>query len=68
MRAKTTAAVTQQKALWLLEMLFPRIGKRPINATTFAPAVPVQSYQSREDLASLNVGETIGGSYASTTT
>jgi integrase len=34
MRAKTTAAVTQQKALWLLEMLFPRIGKRPIREVT----------------------------------
>jgi integrase len=30
MRAKTTAAVTQQKAQWLLEMLFPHIGRRPI--------------------------------------
>jgi integrase len=34
MRAKTTAAVTQQKALWLLEMLFPAIGKRPIREVT----------------------------------
>ena len=30
MRAKTTAAVTQAKALWLMEMLFPYIGRRPI--------------------------------------
>jgi hypothetical protein len=28
MRAKTTAAVTQAKALWLLGMLFPYIGRR----------------------------------------
>jgi len=34
MRAKTMAAVTQQKAMWLLEMLFPRIGKRPIREVT----------------------------------
>jgi hypothetical protein len=34
MRANTTAVVTQQKALWLLEMLFPRIGKRPIRDVT----------------------------------
>jgi hypothetical protein len=34
MRAKTTAATTQQKALWLLEMLFPPIGKRPIREVT----------------------------------
>ena len=30
MQAKTTAAVTQQKAQWLLEMVFPHIGRRPI--------------------------------------
>ena len=29
-RAKTSAAITMQKAQWLLEMIFPRIGKRPI--------------------------------------
>jgi integrase len=34
MRAKTTAAVTQQKALWLLEMISPHIGKRPIRDVT----------------------------------
>jgi len=34
MRAKTTAAITQQKAQWLLEMLFPYIGKRPIRDVT----------------------------------
>jgi len=34
MRAKTTAAVTQQKAQWLLEMIFPYIGKRPIREVT----------------------------------
>ena len=34
MRAKTTAAVTQAKALWLMEMLFPYIGRRPIREVT----------------------------------
>jgi integrase len=34
LRAKTSAAVTMQKARWLLEMIFPRIGKRPIRAVT----------------------------------
>jgi hypothetical protein len=34
MRAKTTAAVTQQKAQWLLEMIFPHIGRRPIREVT----------------------------------
>ena len=34
MRAKTTAAVTQSKALWLMEMLFPHIGRRPIREVT----------------------------------
>jgi integrase len=34
MRAKTTAAVTQAKALWLMEMLFPHIGRRPIREVT----------------------------------
>ena len=29
-RAKMSAAVTMAKAQWLLEMLFPRIGKRPM--------------------------------------
>jgi integrase-like protein len=33
-RAKTSAAVTMAKAQWLLEMLFPRIGKRPIREVT----------------------------------
>lgn len=33
-RAKTSAAVTVAKAQWLLEMLFPRIGKRPIRKVT----------------------------------
>ncbi len=34
MRAKTTAAVTQAKVLWLMEMLFPNIGRRPIREVT----------------------------------
>lgn len=34
MRAKTSAAITMQKARWLLEMIFPRIGKRPIREIT----------------------------------
>jgi integrase len=34
MRAKTTAAVTQAKALWLMEMLFQHIGRRPIREVT----------------------------------
>ena len=34
MRAKTSAAITMQKARWLLEMVFPRIGKRPIREIT----------------------------------
>jgi integrase len=34
MRAKTTAAITQAKALWLLEMLFPHLGRRPIREVT----------------------------------
>jgi hypothetical protein len=34
LRAKTSAAVTMQKARWLLEMIFPRIGKRPIREVT----------------------------------
>src|SRR5262249_34292731 len=29
-RAKTTAAITQQKATWLLEQIFAEIGSRPI--------------------------------------
>ena len=33
-RAKTSAAVTMAKAQWLLEMLFPRIGRRPIREVT----------------------------------
>jgi hypothetical protein len=33
-RAKTSAAVTMQKAQWLLEMLFLRIGRRPIREVT----------------------------------
>ena len=39
MRAKTTAAITMQKARWLLEMVFPRIGKRPIREVTRAGVV-----------------------------
>jgi hypothetical protein len=34
LRAKTSAAITMQKARWLLEMIFPRIGKRPIREVT----------------------------------
>jgi integrase len=34
MRAKTSAAITMQKARWLLEMVFQRIGKRPIREIT----------------------------------
>lgn len=34
MRAKTSAAITMQKARWLLEMVFPRIGKRPVREIT----------------------------------
>jgi integrase len=34
MRAKISAAITMQKARWLLEMVFPRIGKRPIREIT----------------------------------
>src|SRR5581483_6312771 len=34
MRAKTSAAITMQKAQWLLEIVFPRIGKRPIREIT----------------------------------
>ena len=33
-RTKTTAAVIQAKALWLMEMLFPYIGRRPIREVT----------------------------------
>lgn len=33
-RAKTSAAITMRKAQWLLEMIFPRIGKRPIREVT----------------------------------
>jgi integrase len=33
-RAKTSAAVTMQKAQWLLEVLFSRIGRRPIREVT----------------------------------
>jgi hypothetical protein len=33
-RAKTSAAVTMAKAQWLLEMLFSRIGRRPIREVT----------------------------------
>jgi len=29
-RAKTTAAITQQKAIWLLEQIFSEIGSRPL--------------------------------------
>ena len=34
LRAKTSAAITMRKAQWLLEMIFPRIGKRPIRDVT----------------------------------
>jgi len=34
LRAKTSAAITMRKAQWLLEMIFPRIGKRPIREVT----------------------------------
>ena len=34
LREKTAAAVTMQKARWLLEMIFARIGKRPIREIT----------------------------------
>ena len=34
LRAKTSAAITMQKAQWLLEMIFPRIGRRPIREVT----------------------------------
>jgi len=34
MCAKTSAAITMQKARWLLEMIFPRVGKRPIREVT----------------------------------
>jgi Phage integrase central domain len=34
MRAKTSAAITLRKAQWLLEMIFPRTGKRPIREVT----------------------------------
>jgi integrase len=33
-RGKTSAAVTMAKGQWLLEMLFPRIGRRPIREVT----------------------------------
>jgi integrase len=40
-RAKTSAAVTMAKVQWLLEMLFPRIGKRPIREVTLPELLAV---------------------------
>jgi hypothetical protein len=45
MRAKTSATITMQKARWLLEMIFPRIGKRPIREVT----APELAFSAAED-------------------